>query len=276
MHRGRSPAILVAKLMGWSLSQADTYVANQGNTPDDFARAVSALKQETPKEKPQERPRFTRVPDNFRVFDGRYPNSEDRFRHYLHLRGFREEVNLMIAYYRLRYCITGEYRNRLVIPVFYGPNLMTWTARAIVRAEVRYKSLEDSKSAKNIKDCLLIHNRGEPSSKDTLALVEGPLDAMKLGFYGRHFGINAACIFGKTLSEEQRLQIISLSRKYRKIWVILDEDARLDCGILVSELNEITRNKTKAIDLAKYEVKDPADLTIRQVEHLAKVLSEEE
>jgi len=275
MHRGKNPAILVAKLVGWRLSEAQSYIETQGSNPDDFAKAVSSLQEKAVVEEKLDGKNLY-MPQQFRKFDGRFPRSEQRFKDYLRGRGFKSGLELMSHFYDLHYCVSGEYAERLIIPVCQGGVLITWTARAIKTTNIRYKSLEDDYSIINIKNCLMVRRRLRFANQPSiLVLVEGPIDYMKVDFYGRHKGVEAGCLFGKTLSDEQRISLLKMHRYFKRIYVLLDEDARLDCGIMVSELKEIIGDKIKPLTMPKGSAEDPGDLTIEQIERLSKRLSED-
>src|SRR6202040_650598 len=105
----------------------------------------------------------------------------------------------------------GPFSYRVVIPVFLNKRLVTWTGRSIAPSEeLRYRSLStDPEKAnglpvalENIKHTLFDYDSLKEGGR-VLAVAEGPLDAMRLGFLGERYGIKATCLFGKSLHPMQ-------------------------------------------------------------------------
>lgn len=279
MHRSKDPALLVARIMGWSLEQAVNFIGTQRENPDDFARAVENLSGHS-LQPPKERPKQLEMPSEFRKFNGQYPHAEQRFLEYLiNKRGFSRGFALsgIIKNFGLRYAVAGDYAGRIIIPVFFGGKLTAWTARSVSDlAVVRYKSLEDENSVVNIKDSLLRRKGIEFSPHEkTLVLVEGPFDAIKLDCYGSAFGIYPMALFGMIVSDAQMALLLKIGKKYKRIAVLLDSAVAVERDTLASQLREYLGDKVVSAKLPN-GVKDPGDLNKHQVEKLAKNLSQGE
>ena len=129
---GRFPHKFLMKIMGWTYSKTklvlgdtstqivkdgefDTLVANL-NSP-----SLIAIKEDNKR---------LFFPEEFQPLRGDAPS---RFINYLSTRGFLLADIIKIGKkYKLRYATTGEYRDRLIFPVFLHQKLITWTARSIL------------------------------------------------------------------------------------------------------------------------------------------------
>lgn len=284
MHRGKNPAMLISKIMGWPMSQAITYVETQQGNPDDFELAIAAMS--APKETQARRaPTGSLImPTEFREFTKEKEvwnptkplGVELRFLNYLiRDRGFStpESLFALIHKYHLRWCISGDYQFRIVIPVYHNGLLVSWTARALGNAVIRYKSLEDEKSPRNIKDCLLLHSTSLDNAKDkALVLCEGPFDAMKIDVFGSKFGVSATCMFGLTLSDSQLATLSRIGKLFKKVVIMLDSTTGAEGDILFSQVEELMG---RGVEVAKLSpnVKDPGELTGFQVRSIVKRLT---
>lgn len=151
---------------------------------------------------------------------------------YLRSRGYdRHQMEYLVKHFRLREALVGEYRYRLVIPVYdIKDRLYTWTGRAINEsAKLRYKTLsprDDPPARGPITDMLLDlpHLTGERM----LIICEGPFDAMNLSYYTPGLKTHVTCLFGKTVSDSQVDKVIYLSALYDNIVLLLDPDAAFD------------------------------------------------
>jgi hypothetical protein len=114
--------------------------------------------------------------------------------------------------------IDGYWKFRIIIPVFYQGQLLSWTGRSILSKEKlkqldipRYKNLSIEKSIKNIKE--LFFNIDNCKS-DTVVLTEGAFDVLR-------FDGNAICSMGTELTESQ---INLLASRFRKIFILFDNE----------------------------------------------------
>lgn len=114
--------------------------------------------------------------------------------------------------------IDGDWKFRIIIPVYYQGQLLSWTGRSILSKEKlkqldipRYKNLSIEKSIKNIKE--LFFNIDNCKS-DTVVLTEGAFDVLR-------FDGNAICSMGTELTESQ---INLLASRFRKIFILFDNE----------------------------------------------------
>jgi hypothetical protein len=104
----------------------------------------------------------------------------------------------------------GDWKNRIIIPIYLGGKLISWTSRTIIKdREPRYKNLENHLSVIDPKK--IFFNLDNCYSKSA-ALLEGPFDVLR-------FGDNGICGFGISLT---RTQILYLSERFNKIYILFD------------------------------------------------------
>lgn len=217
-HRGLMPHRLVAALLGISNKQADTIVKRYSRTdPTQFIFNPLNLD-----DKP-----FTEVlPKATLVSPELQPPSEwsaikamgstCRFWRYLQMRGFHAPA-AVIEDYRLKCCLTGRWKDRLIFPLYHDERLIGWTGRALVNplGAPRYLASGDA-----IKKTLFNYD-GLTGGK-LLFLCEGPFDAMKLDHYGKARLTHATCGFGTQLSIDQIYLIRQLTKRYDRVIVMFD------------------------------------------------------
>ena len=155
----------------------------------------------------------------------------------------------------------GDWKNRIIIPIYLGGKLISWTSRTIIKdREPRYKNLENHLSVIDPKKIFFnLDNCYEKS----IALLEGPFDVLR-------FGDNGICGFGITLT---KTQLLYLSERFKKIFIIFDNQntakkkAR-EYGMLLSGHGlEIFQ-----VDISDYNVKDIGELSPYKVKQLKKKL----
>jgi len=106
----------------------------------------------------------------------------------------------------------GEWKNRIIIPIYLGGKLISWTSRTILPdREPRYKTLENELS---VIDPKKIFFNLDNCTGSTIALLEGPFDVLR-------FGDNGICGFGISLT---RTQVLYLSSRFKKIFILFDSE----------------------------------------------------
>jgi len=115
--------------------------------------------------------------------------------------------------------LRGRYKDRLLIPFYRENMLIAWTARAIGNPKYapRYLSSNLVKTT--------VFNEDGLAGGNTLFVVEGPFDALKIDFYGQKFGVSATCVFGTNISPDQVLILSDLRKLYGRVVILFDHDA---------------------------------------------------
>lgn len=266
-HRGGNPAGLVAALLGVSREAAGAIVGQNVHIPDDTLGAVRGLL--NPAAEPI-RARI-RMPPEFKPI--RDQRSGKRYREYLAgpTRKFRaSEIERLTDEYGLRYCTEGKFRGRIIFPVWYNGDLVSYTGRTIYPdQELRYLTLstdpekDDPPAWGPINDYLLFYDQliENADDCDTLILCEGPFDALKVSVLGRRHGIDATCFFTAAPTQAQIYMLNDLVPTYRHRYLMLD------AGTLATALR--TQLDMQALDIhvltLPKSLKDPGLLTEKQL-----------
>lgn len=139
------------------------------------------------------------------------------------------------------YCLTGEYANRIILPISC-PMGESFTSRAVLPGlEPRYKAGEGAGRLLYAWQSLGWH-------KGTVVLVEGPFDAIRV----IQAGFSAIALMGKILSMGKRILLNSIDRP---LVVMLDQEARDES---ISIARELGARVASSVD-------DPADMVEQQV-----------
>lgn len=265
-HRGHDPTRLIQKLLGCNKISALAII--QASVARIEPQAISAP---APVES---RPTELRWPDNIRPLDHLDPLTQPFFA-YLERRGFT--LPLQVAErYGLRYCLTGPYAWRLVIPIYDEQDtLVTWTGRDVRGdAKNKYKSLStrpypDEPLALLKTDEVLYNANLLQAGGDMLVITEGPFDGMKVDWSMRaRTGIHATSIFTNQLTLKQLAKLNRVIPKYKQILVLLDADARVQARELLMQLRAFWPSYPVKSVHPPPPYKDPGDMPIDVIEAL--------
>jgi hypothetical protein len=147
----------------------------------------------------------------------------------------------------------GDYKFRLIIPVYFNKRLVSFTSRDYTgKGEPKYKEQPINDAIIPVKDSLYNFN----SVKDKLLIVEGPADVWRMGD-------GAVALFGLKCTESQQVVLLQwwkhkLKRSRRKkVVILLDPKTRRAADKLYFTLTSFIRD-LKIIELQGV---DPAALT---------------
>lgn len=265
---GRSPTRLVCKLAGVPFPKALQIVALHNKpSPDEFERML-----EPPKEAPKSpRSAALALPAGCRALNDGSAGAQ-RFLDYLTHRGFTQGDGQRLATdYALHYALVGEQAWRVVLPVYQHGKLQAWTGRSIhAQSTLRYKANFDG----IIKQCLAntdVLLREGMHKEETLVVAEGPMDFLKLDFYGRAHGLRATCTFGTAWSIHQVGKLLPLVHRFGRTVVLYDQNAYMAGASLAAEVKAFTHGDVRALEMKG--AKDPGDLTPKEVVQLARRLA---
>lgn len=154
----------------------------------------------------------------------------------------------------------GDYKFRLIIPVYFNKELVTFTSRDYTgKREPKYKEQRVNEAMIPAKDCLY----NIDSVKDKLLIVEGPADVWRMGD-------GAVSLFGVHCSEKQQETLLcwwkySMKTKQRKkVVLLLDPKTRKAADKLYYMLISFIRD-LKIVELSG---RDPAELTQEEAMNL--------
>ena len=266
-HRGRAPTYLVAKLANVSQQVAKQMVR------------LSKFPQEVDLDNLKERLRS----DGVRVLAGHpieMPSQLHQFRPHTSSKAERRFLDYLAARhvapgmavkYGLRWAISGPFKHRVVFPIYdakpkdtvaAGRKLVGLTGRAIVDAKARYWSFP------SLTDYLYLAERAVGGGH-TLAITEGPMDALKLAIGGRNQSVRAVALLGLSVTPGKMERLAALAAAYERLVIVLDEAAAPDALKLQSRLSPLGA----AVEFAPGE--DPGALTVEEAEKFARKLKVE-
>jgi hypothetical protein len=261
VHRGRKIERLVRALIDCSYEEANTIVHGVALLEEtDFASLTKNLWNENNEE--QETKKNIKKDLIFpKDFVNICPSGlTSRFYSYLQSRGF-DDVSLLIKKYELRCCLSGKWKNRVIIPLFFEGELVSWTGRSLYDdAFLRYQDLSVEESIIHPKQFLLNYDNLLKGG-EILFVCEGPFDALKVDFYMPE-SHRSTCLFTKAMTENQLYLLRNLSKVFKCVKILLDEDA-LSSSINIA--GELAFLKNVEFLSLPDEIKDPGNLTKQQV-----------
>lgn len=267
-HYGRKPHRLIIHLINCSYEQADL-IAGGGQEltatiKSSLLKRLSGEKKFIPKSEPLVMPKEFRPLTTKGI--GRY------FTDYLiDKRGFRpRDIPALVEEYDLRFCTTGNWRNRLIFPLYFERQLVCWTGRSIAsKVAIRYLSLgTDNMQFKALltpKELVYHYDLLLEQGGQVLFITEGPIDALKMDFYAKAYGARATCLFGTGITEDQVVLLSQLRQRFEDLVVFGDKGAFANVRYLMG----FGRLQLKRAELPT-GVSDPANLTRQQVRAIIK------
>jgi len=244
-HRGRSPVRLIAALLGCSNADAKRYIEDQAPPPGSWDSLRTALASTTQQEQP--------AAQQFVMPSGVRPLTRDgfgeRFVRYLEQRGYQDELEYVLHRYDVQYALTGDFAYRVVLPIVMGGQLVAATGRTIGDAQPKYLTLPHGKAAGGV-----LYNTDRCVHRDTLVVVEGPLDALRFDLTAHRQGVDTVAVLGSTPGRARVAALRALCAPYRRTVVLLDQDATGAAVRLAGRLGGALVGQLPA------GVKDPGDL----------------
>jgi hypothetical protein len=190
---------------------------------------------------------------------------------YLRKRGFPgRHIARLCRVYQIRAGVNDKWRNRVILPFIDRRGKVSgWQGRAVGKhAELRYISHPDSSGVKN-----LLFNFGpafNSKRRKVLVIVEGPLDTLKVDFYGRSKGIRAVGTLGTSFMDAQVSQLYLLAPRFDRVLILFDPEAEGPAWELANRLSTFS----PIVGSVPEGVEDPGDLypdevvsTIRDLVH---------
>lgn len=158
---------------------------------------------------------------------------------------------------------TGKWKWRIVIPVFYNDEAVSWTTRDVTgNADIPYISAPKNWERRDIKDCIGGGHLAEHFT--SCIVVEGPVDAWRIG-------PGAVYTFGSAWTTAQA-QL--LAKNWRRIYVMYDwtdDDAMKLARDLASTL-ELVGTDSEVIQPTGTDAEDPGELKPSEVKEIRREL----
>lgn len=178
---------------------------------------------------------------------------------YLRNRNFDPEY-LMNKYNLFSGGITGEWKYRIMIPLFLHGKLVSWTSRDITgEQKLRYKTLSIEES---VIDPKTIFYNLDNAKKDRVVICEGPFDVMRMGD-------GFVCSFGSSMEESQ---LIAIRRLFTHVFFLFDDepDAQNKAKKYAEKLAVMGRVQVEVLNLETGD--DPGALNDDEVKYIRKEL----
>lgn len=170
------------------------------------------------------------IPEEYVPLDPKHTNIvTKRAIKYLHSRKITDK---QIVQHKFGFCMSGEYKNRVIIPITEDKELRFWVARAI-SSDAYMKEKSPSDSEWNISKSEVIFNIDKAAKEfHSCVICEGIFDALSYGPIG-------VSLLGKTLYQEQ----FNILLDYRElltdgIYISLDYDAKNNAIKIAEQLSE--------------------------------------
>lgn len=264
-HRSGNPVRLIQALLRCTWMEAEEIAkegAGQAVALDALKERIAALGG------PKAAPKHVKVeygPNELPLRPGRHTG---RFLDYMEKkRRFGEDAEAVCAFYRLRCAVYGPHADRILIPIWGQEGLTGWTGRTLdPKAEARYKA---HPGGEQVKFGMVNANKAEAGGH-VLVVAEGPLDALKMDYYGQEAGVRCVAIMGTSATTAQITHLLELARSYDRIVVSLDPGYAQQALRLTSRLTLAGLIMNKPVDCAE----DLGDLTPTQARQFAQTLLE--
>lgn len=151
----------------------------------------------------------------------------------------------------------GNFKNRLIIPIYYNRRLVTFTGRDFTgKSEAKYYNCPKDKSILPVRSTLY---GIDDADKNTAILVEGPTDRWRLGK-------QSMALMGKTISDSQVHQLFL--KNFREVFIVLDANEDESAQKIADRI----RAFVKEVHIVSLEEGDPGDLSNDEASYLMKEL----
>lgn len=258
-HCGYAPHRLISALLGCPYDQAKLIAASYSRAdPDAMGDTFALLNRASEPPRPatgHESP--LALPPECRSI--MHTGSTSRFWHYLASRHF-DDVDDLVSRYRLRCCPTGQYKDRVLIPLYQNGALVGWTGRAIQPTITAPRYLSSSGVVKK-----MVFNEDELlEGGKVLFITEGVFDCLKIDYYGEPVGVRATCLFGISMTTDQAYTLSSLRSRFKQVIILLDR------GAVEAAFNALDWLQAPNVSIGTLPdgVKDPGALLPKDVEQL--------
>jgi hypothetical protein len=260
-HRGKDISYLISKLLNCSLEKARNIVYDNKVIIDNKVSLDTILRQRLFKTS------FSTVTEsklivecNLSEFDTfKTINTNSVYYRYLESRGF-DNIPLLIDKYDLKFSLSGDFKNRIIFPVYINGRLVTWQGRDVTgKSYLKYKDLSKEKSVRYLKQCIYNFDglKGE-----ILYICEGVFDALKIDFYTPSY-ISATCVFTKSATQDQYILLRKVINNFKEIRIIFDRGTLKESNSIKNELLPFHKN-IKIINLP-LDIKDAGDMSKEQI-----------
>lgn len=189
-----------------------------------------------------------KLPEEMILFSQMDYKNPEHFEAYNYMVNERKISREIILRYRLGFCLTGKYANRIIIPSYNTSGEVTYFVGRYYGNEYKIKKKLPYLNPKADKD-MIIFNEGLINWDSTLYLVEGAFEMLS-------FPVNIVPMLGKTLSTTLFLKIKELKPN---VVILLDPDAYRNSIELFQTLNTIYVGCEERVKIIKLPNNDDLD-----------------
>jgi len=204
-----------------------------------------------------------KLPDEMISFSQIDVMNPDHFEAYNYLVNERKLSRDVILDYRLGFCTTGKYANRIIIPSYDKEGEVNYFVGRYYGQDPKIKKKLPYLNPHNDKD-VIIFNEGKINWDSTIYLVEGTFDMLS-------FPINTVPMLGKTLSTTLFMKLKELKPN---VVILLDPDAYKNSIELYYTLHTIYIGYEERVKIVKLPSNEDIDEIKRNqgVDELIKIL----
>lgn len=279
-HSGKSPLRLLMRLLRVPYAQARE-IAGLGKDyvdPEGFDAIAARFMGRGGDARPGSvQRRVLELDPAFDLISSRQRRTKRYWDYLFEERGFNgssaagEDVDVLCELYRLHSGGHSKWVDRIVLPYYQDGELVTWSGRAINGSRYRYLDLPVDDSICPPKETLFNHDALYSSGK-ALVIVEGPMDALKLDFYGRPWGVRAVALSTNSVSEEQGFLLQPAVAHFQRRLVMMDNASVLGLADSMRLRQELAFLPDTEIVPVPFGRKDAGELKPREVIEWAKSL----
>lgn len=229
-HRGKSPVRLLVQLLRIPYWRARELAGLDADAvdPEGFTALAVKLRSGAGLDKSDKwKPKALEFPEEFRPLELDDRKAWPLLNYLDHQRGFSEGSLAALAYdYNLMFAPRGPWYGRLILPYYLQGALVTWTGRTTGHSDLRYRDLDIESSVVPPKHTLYNYD-ATLDGGNWLFVVEGPLDALKLDFYGSKLGCRAVGLSTNSISDEQLWLLAEAQERFEHVGVMMDNATTL-------------------------------------------------
>lgn len=173
--------------------------------------------------------RTVNLPEEFKLLNTSTSCIANQAKRYLHKRGITDQ---QIELHGMGYCTSGEYEQRVIIPIVQEDHMKFWVARAFSKSVFPKEKSPHSEFYQWKKSEVVFNLDTAIKTYNSMVICEGIFDALSWGTMG-------VALLGKSLYEQQLVSML----QYRDlltdgVYVCLDADAHNDSIKLATELSQ--------------------------------------
>lgn len=257
-HRGIKPQRLIVALKRCTWAEANALATDSAIVEEASWAELKSRLESGGAVQEQSDPETITLPKNFHTLNSK--GVIGRFWKYLvRKRGFKNEhIPKLCRLYNLRASLVGKFAFRVIFPLYYEDQIVGWTGRAIGRSDARYMTEPPGDSV--VQRVVWNHQNARTGGR-LLVICEGPMDALKVDFFGRRLGIRAVALMS-TSSPAAKLRLIrGLVDRFDRTVVVLDQGAMR----MAQDLKERLSAPSVEVSRLPDGIKDPGDMTRGQV-----------